>query len=222
MNSMRWMVILAASAALVGCSESADETTDETATGAATGTSGDAASTAGNESPDETPEAASEAGADAIGTATRLDGWDGVNNLFNDGRFYFAGQVDEASFKRLAEEKGIVTVVNIRGQSEIDSLGFDEKAAVEALTMAYVHIPVSAATFSAEDVKRFAEAVEASDGPVLLHCGSSNRVGAMWAAYLVMEHGMDVKTAIERGRAAGLRADSLVEAVNRVVTEGGG
>lgn len=218
MNSMRWMAILVASAALVGCSESADDSAIDRGTDAATDTSGYGASNTESEAPDASPDAA----ADAIGTATRLDGWDGVNNLFNDGRFYFAGQVDEASFKRLADEKGIVTVVNIRGQSEIDSLGFDEKATVEALGAAYVHIPVSPATLSAEDVKRFAAAVEASDGPVLLHCGSSNRVGAMWAAYLVMERGMDVETAIERGRAAGLRADSLVEAVNRVVTEGGG
>ncbi|MCH8269658.1 MAG: protein tyrosine phosphatase family protein [Planctomycetes bacterium] len=215
---MRWIVIFSASAALAGCSEPADDSATDTTADTSTSTSGDASSNAASETPDTTPDKVT----DAIGTATRLDGWDGVNNLFNDGRFYFAGQVDEASFKRFAEEKGIATVVNIRQESEMESLGFDEVATVEELGMTYVNIPVTTGTFSAEDVKRFADAVEATDGPLLLHCGSSNRVGAMWAAYLVIEHGMDVETAIERGRAAGLRSDSLVDAVNRVIAEGGG
>lgn len=155
-----------------------------------------------------------------IGTAQRLEGWDGVNNLFRDGSFYFSGQPDEASLGRLATEDGITTVVNLRRPSELDSLGFDERAVVEGLGMTYVSIPVTPQTFSIEDVRRFAKAVEAAKGPILLQCGSSNRVGGMWAAYLAIERGVDLDEALEKGRAAGMRSDSVAQAVKRVVSGG--
>ncbi len=155
-----------------------------------------------------------------IGTAERLEGWDGVNNLFRDGSFYFSGQPDEASLGRLAAEDGIATVVNLRGASELDSLGFDERAVVERLGITYVSIPVTPQTFSIEDVRSFAEAVEAAKGPILLQCGSSNRAGGMWAAYLAIERGVDLDAALEKGRAAGMRSDTVEDAVKRVVSGG--
>jgi len=39
----------------------------------------------------------------------------------------------------------------------------------------------------------------------------------LWAAYLALKRGMDIETALEHGRAAGLRSSSMVEAVRRVV-----
>jgi uncharacterized protein (TIGR01244 family) len=221
------MAGMAGTATLVGCSRSEDTSANKVQNEA----SGNEADTSTAQVPDTTPDTApnttpgtapdNAAGEVAIGTAQRLEGWDGVNNLFNDGRFYFGGQPDEASLKRLASEKGVVTVINIRNESEMGSLGFDEKATVEEMGATYVNIPVSPATFSAADVDRFAAAVEASDGPVLLHCGSSSRAGGMWAAYLVMKQGMDVNTAIERGRAAGLRSGSMVKAVTRILSDDG-
>ena len=61
------------------------------------------------------------------------------------------------------------------------------------------------------------EAVEATEGPVLVHCGSSNRAGGLWAAYLARERGFTIDDAIARGREAGLSRESMIEAVRRVV-----
>ncbi len=149
--------------------------------------------------------------------AVRLDDWVGVNNLFQDGRMYFGGQPDEASFVRLAEEAGVKTVVNIRFPEEMSRVGFDEQAVVESLGLRYVTIPVSPDSFSREEVDRFAEVLSENDEPVLLHCASSNRVGGMWAAYLATHRGVSPGDAIKLGRSAGLRSDGMVAAVGRVV-----
>ncbi len=148
--------------------------------------------------------------------ATRVQGWDGVNNLFREGRFYFGGQPDEASLKRLATEVGVTTVVNIRHPEELLRLDFDEEAAADSLGLRYITIPVAPATFSTEDVDRFAEVVNSSEEPILLHCASSNRVGGMWAAYLVRHRGVDLEKAIAIGKTAGLRSDGMIEATRRV------
>ncbi len=53
-------------------------------------------------------------------------------------------------------------------------------------------------------------------GPVLLHCGSSDRVGAVWAAIRVRA-GQTLEEAEAAGRAAGLRSPANWEAVLRVL-----
>ena len=151
--------------------------------------------------------------------AARLDGWDGVNNLFQDGNVYFAGQPDAASLKRLATEAGIKTVVNIRYPEELSRLAFDEISLVDSLGMRYVSIPVSPASFSVDDVDRLAAVLSGTDEPVLVHCASSNRVGGIWSAYLVRNQGVDIDHAIEIGKTAGLRSPGMIEAVRRVAGE---
>jgi len=148
--------------------------------------------------------------------AVRIEGWDGVNNLFRSGRMYFAGQPDEASLVRLATEAGVRTVVNLRGPEEMSQVGFDEHAVADSLGLRYVNIPVSPDSFSAEDVERFAAVLEQTDEPVLLHCASSNRVGGMWAAYLAMHRNLTLDDAVELGESAGLRSPGMVDATRRV------
>jgi protein tyrosine phosphatase (PTP) superfamily phosphohydrolase (DUF442 family) len=54
-------------------------------------------------------------------------------------------------------------------------------------------------------------------GPVLLHCGSSNRVGAVWAVIQAQAKGLTVEQALEEGRRAGLSSASMEAAVKRVL-----
>ena len=151
--------------------------------------------------------------------ATPQQGWEGVNNLFQDNLFYFGGQPDAAAFERLAEDAGIQTIINLRRPQELESLAFDEPAVVEALGMHYVNIPFTPDGLSAEDVDRLAAVLAETKGPVLLHCGSSNRAGGMWAAYLARHRGFDLDEAIRLGKTAGLRRDTMIEAVRRVAEE---
>jgi uncharacterized protein (TIGR01244 family) len=98
-------------------------------------------------------------------------------------------------------------------------VGYDEAAEVKRLGMEYVTIPIRAGTFSKADVTAFGNALRETPGPVLVHCRSSNRVGALWAAYLTLEEGVPLGDALERGRKAGMTKPILEAAVERVVAE---
>ncbi len=110
------------------------------------------------------------------------------------------GQPDEATLN-LAKITGIRTVINLRAPGETD---FDEAKAVQSRGMRYVHIPVAGpAGLTPEAVKRFDAALKDA-GPVLAHCASGNRVGALFALRAHQLQGMDPKKALALGEARGL------------------
>lgn len=110
---------------------------------------------------------------------------------------------------------GYKTVINLRQATE-PGFGW-EAAAVEAAGMAYVSIPVDgAAGLTRGNVVRLDAALKeaAEKGPVLLHCGSGNRIGAMLALRAVWLEGKDPAAALEYGRAAGLTSlEPVVQAM---------
>jgi protein tyrosine phosphatase (PTP) superfamily phosphohydrolase (DUF442 family) len=61
--------------------------------------------------------------------------------------------------------------------------------------------------------------MERAERPVLLHCATSNRVGALYYAWLVLEKGVEPKAALERGKAAGLRSPELIDKVDKLIAE---
>lgn len=160
-----------------------------------------------------------EAATATLDGVVELDGWDGVNNLSRDGRIYFGGQPDEPSLSRLVDGAGVETVINLRHDEEMKRLAFDETEVLQSMGVRYVAIPMSPDSFSPADVDRFAEAFEGTEGNVLLHCASSNRVGGLWAAYLVRHRDVELEEAIRQGTAAGLRSPSMIEATRRVAEE---
>lgn len=111
------------------------------------------------------------------------------------------GQPDEQILAK-AGAAGYAAVIDLRTESE--ERGFDEAAAVEALEMRYYRLPVAGAedvTF--ENAGRLDEILAGIDGPVLLHCASGNRVGALFALRASMAGASD-EEALEVGKAAGL------------------
>ena len=154
-----------------------------------------------------------------IGTtelAVSLEGWEGIRNLSHEGEIYFGGQPDEGTLRRMKDELGIKLVINIRADSEMVRVGFDEPALVKELGMEYVNIPVTYDGFSSSDLDKFVKVIERHEGPLLFHCASSNRVGGLWATYLVLEKGMKIEAALEHGKAAGLRAGVMTDATIKV------
>lgn len=113
-----------------------------------------------------------------------------------------AGQPDETAL-RAAREAGYTTVVNLRTDAE--PIGFDERAVVEGLGMRYLQIPVAGAAGVTEDNARALRAAiyEAAPQPVLVHCGTANRVGALVAVASALD-GASVDEALADGRRAGL------------------
>ena len=111
-----------------------------------------------------------------------------------------AGQPDEAAFRVFAAS-GYTTVIDLRMPDE--NRGLDEPAVVESLGMSYVPLPTSGETISFDQARRLDELIDAADGPVLVHCGSANRVGALIALNEYADS-RDMELALEKGRKAGL------------------
>ena len=109
---------------------------------------------------------------------------------------------------------GFKTVVNLRTPQEGAA---EERAAVEAQGLRYVNVPFTLETFSLADVEAVEKVLaDPSAGPVLLHCHSSNRVGAVWAA-IQARQGRGFDEALAAGREAGLRSAPMIAALRRVL-----
>lgn len=112
-----------------------------------------------------------------------------------------SGQPDETSLQSLAQA-GFVTIIDLRAVDE--DRGFDEKSAVEGLGMNYISLPISGAdAINFENASLLDETLSGIDGPVLVHCASSNRVGALLSLREKM-HGASADEALRLGTEAGL------------------
>ena len=90
-----------------------------------------------------------------------------------------SGQPDQAALE-VFSESGYAAIIDLRGESE--NRGINEKAAVESLGMDYVLFPIeSRAAISFENAAELDKLIKSYDAPVLIHCGSGNRVGALLA-----------------------------------------
>ena len=86
-------------------------------------------------------------------------------------------------------------------------MGFDEPALVAALGMAYENIPVAGGgDLNRANAERLAQSLAGASGPVLVHCMSSNRVGALFALKSHLLDGKSIDEALAVGRAHGLKA----------------
>lgn len=111
-------------------------------------------------------------------------------------QLYVGGQPTEDQFAEL-KSAGIATVIDLRNSNETK---FDEASLVEQTGMAYINLPVDgAAGINDENRNLLRSVLYNATGVVFLHCGSSNRVGALLALDAV-HNGMSVEDALEYGR----------------------
>jgi uncharacterized protein (TIGR01244 family) len=111
-----------------------------------------------------------------------------------------AGQPNAEAFKVFAES-GYAAVIDIRTEGE--DRGLDEPAVVESLGMKYIQLPVGGADITIEKARELDQLLSQYDEPVLVHCGSANRVGALLALSVFDKTG-DAELALETGRAGGM------------------
>lgn len=112
-----------------------------------------------------------------------------------------AGQPDEAALTVFAEQ-GYTTVIDLRTEGE--DRGIDESAVIENLGMEYVLFPIAGRdAISYDNARKLDQLIENAEGPVLIHCGSANRVGALLALRKSLK-GADDETALEHGREGGM------------------
>jgi len=128
-------------------------------------------------------------------------------------QLYSAGQPSAAQLQQAADA-GVTTVIDLRQPDE--DRGFDETAAAERLGLRYVRIPMAGAA-GLTDANAYAlrTALAQSSGPVLVHCASGNRAGALLALVQARD-GAPVDQALQLGRDAGMTS---LEAPTRALLE---
>jgi uncharacterized protein (TIGR01244 family) len=127
-----------------------------------------------------------------------------------------AGQPSAAALEDAAKA-GYKSVIDLRALTE--DRGFDEKATVQGLGMSYVSLPVEgAAGVSYANAGELDKLLASLPKPILLHCATSNRAGAL-LALRANAAGMDDAAALELGVANGL-GNSLKPAVEQKLASG--
>lgn len=113
-----------------------------------------------------------------------------------------AGQPNREQL-RAAKDAGYTAVIDLRCEGEFTE--FDEPAEVASLGMKYLRIPVNGAAGITESNARALKAAldDVAGSPVLCHCGTGNRVGALVALGQWLD-GADRETALAEGRKAGM------------------
>lgn len=130
---------------------------------------------------------------------------------------YTAGRLAAGDVAAL-EPAGIRHIIDLTVDSETPD--FDEAAAMRTAGIRYDNLPIAGAQdLTRERVAEFDRLLSQSEGPLLVHCASSNRVGAMAALRAAWLEGKPVEEAIAEGRAWGLR--SLETAVRERLGEEG-
>ena len=114
-----------------------------------------------------------------------------------------AGRLDASDIER-AREAGIREIIDLTLDAETP--GFDEAAAVRNAGLAYANLPLSGpGDLTLENVQAFDAMLRSAERPVLVHCGSGNRVGAMAALRAAWVDGRPAEEAIAVGKSWGLK-----------------
>jgi uncharacterized protein (TIGR01244 family) len=136
--------------------------------------------------------------------------------------FYVAGQPTERALREM-KALGVTTVINLRMPQEMERIGFDEAKLIDELGIKYVHIPMRGGNgeqaYSPQTLRKFADAVKAADGKVLLHCTIAWRASHIWAAYLIQERGVPDADALAHARAINLMDDHRMDSSGRQPVE---
>lgn len=98
---------------------------------------------------------------------------------------------------------GITRVIDLTPDAETPQ--FDEAAAVRGAGLDYANLPIAGPQdLDREAVREFDALLAQSRAPVLVHCASGNRVGALAALRAAWLHGADEEAALAEGRRWGL------------------
>jgi uncharacterized protein (TIGR01244 family) len=112
------------------------------------------------------------------------------------------GQPSESQLAEVAEA-GFRTVINLRGLGEP---GTDVEPHILAKSgVKYIHIPISGpGEITREKAQLLSDALETAARPVMVHCASGNRVGALYALKAFHLDGHSIDDALEAGRRWGM------------------
>jgi uncharacterized protein (TIGR01244 family) len=124
-------------------------------------------------------------------------------NVHRIGKIYLAGQPSADDFA-VAKKDGIKTVINLRTSGE---MRFDEKGVLKGLGLEYHYLPFAAPDTLKDEIfeKSLKVLGDRKKQPVLLHCASANRVGAIWLVHRVLTDKVEYGKALEEAKEVGLK-----------------
>jgi uncharacterized protein (TIGR01244 family) len=129
------------------------------------------------------------------------------------------GAVDPSAMSALRKE-GYVSVINLRLANEAGADIDAGRAAAKTAGLKYIHLPFNAASPDPKVVSDFLGAVaDKSNQPVFIHCGSANRVGAVWMIKRVLQDGWAVDRAQVEAEAIGLQNPQLLAFANTYIKD---
>lgn len=126
-----------------------------------------------------------------------------------DDRYTVAKFAPAAEALQEAADEGFKSVVNLRAASEKqDVTPEEERKHAEAAGMTYLHHPVDGEKLSEDVVDSFRKKAEDLPGPVLVHCASGKRSGALVMMHRGVEQGMSGDEVIQKAEAMGFECDT--------------
>ncbi len=138
-----------------------------------------------------------------------------TKNVHTCGSVYLAGQPTKEDIAVLKRE-GIRRVVTLRTSGEIQ---WEEGNEVKAAGLEFIEVPFLAPNSLTDEILTRTRTLlrEAEKTPTLLHCGSANRVGAVWLAHRVLDQGVPVEEAVVEAKTIGLRTAGYEERVRSYI-----
>ncbi len=138
-------------------------------------------------------------------------------NVHSYGPTLLCGQPSEKDLAA-AKQRGIQVVLTLRGKNEID---WDEKAVAEQLGLQFERVDFRGPDTLTDEVfgksRQILREAKMANQPVMLHCGSANRVGAIWMVYRVLDEGISWDQAYQEAKDVGLRTDGYVDRAKEYV-----
>lgn len=125
--------------------------------------------------------------------------------LYKAGDIFLGGQPEEKTLDSLAKA-GVTLIINIRTDPEVmthDKEEYPEEDYIRGIGLEYIQIPIGGdAGYTPEAIGRIDQAIEKTEGMVLIHCRSAMRATLAWMAWLVRYRDYTLDEAVELGKKA--------------------
>src|SRR5688500_4492684 len=119
------------------------------------------------------------------------------------------GATETSALDGLAKD-GFKSVINLRLASEANANIELNAAHARSPGLNYIHVPFNAAQPEPKVLDQFLAAIaNKANQPAYVHCGSANRVGAVWLVKRVLQDGWTIEKATEEAKLIGLRSEPL-------------
>lgn len=138
-----------------------------------------------------------------------------ITRLHTFGGIFLASQPSPEDLEQ-AKKGGVLTVINQRHAAEVTE--FDERAIVESMGLRYEN-----PAFNGPDeltpaiLDTTLGLLRTAPRPLLLHCSSANRTGAVWFAYRALDGGLSLDDALAEARRVGLRSAAYEKIVRAYI-----